>query len=160
RLETAVDLDAAALVAGDAGLVQPEPVGEGPAAGGDQHGIGLDGLGLAALHGLTGDGRALALLRHGRDLSAELELEALLGRHALELLRDLSVHAAEDSVEIPDHRSPGAEARPDRAELEPDDATADDDEVAGHLLERQRAGRGGNDPLVEGDLDTGDAGDV
>ena len=44
-----IDLDAAALVALDAGLVEPEPFGVGHAADRDQHHVGVDRLGLAAL---------------------------------------------------------------------------------------------------------------
>ena len=43
-----VDLDAAALVELDAGLLETEPIGVGPAADRDQHDIGLDRFGFAA----------------------------------------------------------------------------------------------------------------
>jgi hypothetical protein len=44
-----VDLDLAALVDLEAGGLQREPVGVGPAADGDQHDVRFDDLGLAAL---------------------------------------------------------------------------------------------------------------
>ena len=51
------------------------------------------------------------------DLVAEMELEALLLQHALELLGDLAVHAGQDAVEKLDDRHLRAEprARPSRA---------------------------------------------
>src|SRR5690606_13711900 len=72
----------------------------------------------------------------------------------------LAVHAAEDRVKILDHRDPGAKAGPDGAELEADDAAADHDEMAGNLLERQRAGGRDDHLLVEIDINAGDSGDV
>ena len=50
--EMIVDDDAAALVERDAGFLQAEPFGVGHAADRDQHHIGLDRLGVAALRGL------------------------------------------------------------------------------------------------------------
>ena len=52
---------------------------------------------VAALDRLEGDLGALAGLRDAGDLGAELELDALLGQHALELLGHFAVHAAEDA---------------------------------------------------------------
>ena len=62
-------------------------------------------------------------------------------------LADLAVHAGQDLVEKLDHGDLRAEPPPDRAELEPDHAAADDDQVAGHLVELERAG-GIDDPLL------------
>ena len=62
--------------------------------------------------------------------------EALLFQRALEQLGDLAVDAGQDAVEKLDHRHLGSEAPPDRAELKPDNAGADDDQ----LFRRQRAG--------------------
>ena len=61
--------------------------------------------------------------------------------------RDLAVHAGQDAVEEFDHRHLGAEPPPHRAELEPDDAGADHQQLLRHLVERQRAGRR-DDPLL------------
>ena len=55
-----------------------------------------------------------------------MEGKALLLQQALELLRHLAVHARQDAVKKLNHLDLGAEPRPDRAELEPDDAGADD----------------------------------
>ena len=159
-LRCAVDLDAAALVERDAGLGKAEPVGEGrrPVA------ISTTSASIvSAAPPLTGSKvtrRALLGLGDAGDLGAELEVEALLGEHALELLGDLAVHAAEDRVEIFDHGDLGAEPRPDRAELEPDDAAADHDQGRRHLVQLQRAGRRHDHLLVDLDLDAGNAGDI
>ena len=50
--EVVVGLDLAALVDLEAGLVEAEAVGVGPAADRDQHDVGLDRLGRAARGGL------------------------------------------------------------------------------------------------------------
>ncbi len=59
----------------------------------------------------------------------ELELDALLLEELVGFLADLAVHAGQDLVEIFDHGHLGAEPLPHRAELEPDHAAADHDEV-------------------------------
>ncbi len=84
-----------------------------------------------------------------------MELEALPLQHALELLADLAVHAGKDAVEEFDHRHLGPQPAPHRAELEANDAGANDDQLLRRLGERQRAGRGDDDFLV--DLDAGQA---
>ena len=53
-----VDLDAAARRERDAGLVEAEAFDDGPPADADQHDVGLDGLGRAALRRLDGEGDA------------------------------------------------------------------------------------------------------
>ena len=88
----------------------------------------------------------------------ELELEALLFENALELLGDLAIHARQDAVEIFDHRDLGAEAAPDRAEFEADDAGADDDQFLRRRGKRERAGGGNNHLLV--DIDARQARDI
>ena len=66
--EIVVGLDLAALVDLKAGLVEAEPVGVGPAADRDQHAIGLDRLGRAAVGGLDRQGRLVALDRNAGHL--------------------------------------------------------------------------------------------
>ena len=63
--------------------------------------------------------------------------------------RDLAVHAGQDAVEEFDHRHLRAEPPPHRAELEPDHAGADHEQVLRHLVERERAGRGHDALLVD-----------
>ena len=150
----------AAIVEHHARIFQPETLGERLAAGGDQHDVGFDGLGVTALDRLERNLGALAGFLDARHLGAELEIHPLLGEDPLELLGDLAVHAAQDLVEILDHRHLGAEPAPDRAHFQPDDAAADDNDVPGHLVERDGAGRGHDHLLVDIDLDARNAGDV
>ena len=135
-----------------ADLVEAEPFDERPPADADQHDIGLHGLGRAAFGRLDASSvtpapvvSALVTLR------AQLELQPLLGERALELLGDLVVDARRDAVEELDHRHLRAEPPPHRAQLEPDDAGADHDQVLGHLGELERAGRRDDLLLVDGD---------
>ena len=114
--------------------------------------------GVAAGGGLDGDGAAAGVTRQRGDFRGELEGDALLFEDALEALGDVAVHAGQDAVEIFDDLDFGAEAAPDRAEFEADDAGADDEQFAGH--ERQREGSGGGDDLLLVDVDAGQAGDV
>ena len=65
--------------------------------------------------------------------------------------RDLAVDAGQDAVEKFDDRHLRAEPPPDRAELEPDDAGADDEQLLRHLAERKRAGRRHDALLVDVD---------
>src|SRR3546814_12222981 len=76
-----------------------------------------------------------------RDLGAELVLEALLLEDLVGFLADFAVHAGQDLVEIFDHRDLGADAPPYRAQFQADDAAADHDQMARHLVQFQRAGR-------------------
>src|SRR3546814_1264558 len=48
-----------------------------------------------------------------------------------------SIHAGQDAVEIFHHRHLAAQPRPDRAQLEPDNAGADDQQLARHLVQRR-----------------------
>jgi len=82
-------------------------------------------------------------------LGAELELEALLGKDLLEGLGRGCVHSSADRGLELDHGDLGTEAAPDRAELEADDASADDDQLLGDLLEREGAGRVDDGLLVD-----------
>ena len=146
-----VDDDAAAVVLLHAGLVEAEPVGVGHAADRDQHDIGFDRFGRAALGRLD-----LGLQRRARridagDLGAELEGDALLFQDALRLPADLVVEARQDAVEEFDHRHLRAEPPPHRAELEPDHAGADHQQPLRHLVERDRLIRGDDALAVDVD---------
>src|SRR5262249_21703947 len=94
-------------------------------------------------------GERLARRVDAGDLGAELELESLLLEDPLELPRDLAIHAGQDAIEKFDHGDLGAEPVPDRAELEPDHACADDQKFSRRLVERQRAGRRHDALLVD-----------
>src|SRR3546814_2004454 len=76
--EIAIGLDLAALVGFQSNLVERETIGVGLATDRHEHAIGGDRLRLAALRGLDGDRRLLALARNAGDLGAELELDSLL----------------------------------------------------------------------------------
>ena len=122
----------------------------GAAADRHQHDVGLDRLGRAALGRLHRQRDAVvAASRRLVTLVAELELQALLGQHALERLGDLAVHAGHDAVEELDHRHLGAQPAPDAAQFQADDAAADHHQVLGHLVQLQRAGRGHDALLVD-----------
>src|SRR5829696_396201 len=156
--EMGVGLDGAAAVELDAERVEAEPLRVGHTADGDEDHVRLDGLRRAARRGLHGHhGPGLAALHLG-DLRRELEGETLPGEHALELLADLEVHPGQDAVEVLDHGHLRAEAPPYRAELEADDAGADDDEALRHGGQLESTRRRHHDLFV--DLDAGEACDV
>jgi len=74
-------------------IAEAEALGIGRTAHGDQHHFAIERFGLAAFGRLKGEFEALALAVDADDLGAELEGEALLGQHALELLRHLAIEA-------------------------------------------------------------------
>ena len=145
-----VGFDEAALVRGDPDVLQAQALGVGTPADGDQHVLGFQGLGRAASHRL--DGQRDALLGGGRagDLGAQLKLHALLGQRALEGLGGLGVHARRDAVEELDDGHLRTQAAPHRAQLQADDAGADDDQALGDLRQRQGAGGVDDALLVDG----------
>src|SRR6185437_2631627 len=148
--EMRINLHAAAVIERDARLLKPEALGIGHAADADENDIGFDHFLRAARSGLDLGRKHLARINR-RDLGAELELESLLLEYALELPRDLAIHAGQDAIEKFDHGDLGAEPVPDRAELEPDHARADNQELAGDLVQRQRAGRRHDALLIDFD---------
>ena len=72
---------------------------------------------------------------------AEVKNEALFFQRPLHQFGDLAVDAGQNAVEKLDHRHLGSQAPPDRAELEPDDAGADDNQLFRRRGEAERAGR-------------------
>ena len=84
-------------------------------------------------------------------LLGELEAHALLHQDALQGARHLGVGAGQDAVEELDHHHLGAEPAPHRAELQADHAGADHQQALGHLGQSERAGRGDDRRLVDGD---------
>ena len=111
----------------------------------------LDRLFLAAGRRFDRDDQRAAFLLHADDLGRELELHALLGQDALELLADFAVEARRDAVEEFDDRHFAAQTPPHRAEFETDIAAADDEQTLGYRLQRERAGRGDDLFFVDGD---------
>ena len=134
--ERAVDLDPAARVEGDAGRLEAEPFGVGPPPDRDEHDVGFEGLGSAAGGGLDRNLQRRTRGVDGGDLAGESEGEALAGEQPLRLLRHLAVEAGKDPVEEFDDRHGTAEAAPDRAKLEADDAGTDHQQA---LRDRRQA---------------------
>ena len=142
-----VGLHPATLVRLNAGFIQRQPGSEGITADRQQHDIGVDGFGLAALGGLHGQRHAGVGDGRAGHLMAELEGEALLHEHLLEGGGDFIVQARRDAVEELDNGDLRAEAVPHAAQLQPDHPCADDDQMLRHLVQLQRAG-GGDDALL------------
>ncbi len=153
-----VGLDPAALVECDTGFFQAEAFGVGLASDGDQHDVGLDGFRVATGSRFDRHGQAFALLGNAGHFRGQLEFHALFFQHALELLGDVAVHRSENLVHELDHGDLGAEAVPDRSQLEADHPAADDDQLARNLVKLQRTG--GGDHLLFVDLHTRQGHDV
>src|SRR3546814_5939105 len=97
-LEVGVDDDGAALVQLDAEFVQAQPGGQRPSADRQQHHVGGQLGGVAALDRLHAQrDTGLAGLGTG-DLGRQLELDALLLQHALEALGGVGIGARKSVV--------------------------------------------------------------
>src|SRR5580698_10179881 len=141
RGEMRIDLHAAAIVERDTSFLQTEALGVRDATDADQHDVRLDLFHSSTRRRLNLGNQRLARGVDARNLGAKLERETLLLEDALELLGDLAVHAGQDAIEKFDHGDLRAQTVPHRTEFKPDDAGADDQELARYLVERQRAGR-------------------
>src|SRR5262245_50511934 len=128
-----VDLDVAALVERDAGGVEAEVVGVWDTSHREQHMRARDpGRAFGALQAHR-DAVAALFWRHVLGLRAHLDafgLENLLHR-----LRHVLVLARDEPRGHLDHGDARAEAAEHLAELQPDVAAADDDEVLGHEID-------------------------
>ena len=139
-LELVVDLHTAKAVGGDAVVLQVEALCEGAAAGGHQHDVHVQLLGVTAGAGLDGQSHtAVGDLGLG-DLVAQHELEALLLEELLVLLRDLAVHGRHDAIQELDDGHLRTQAVPHRSHLQTNHAATDDSQLLRHLLQRQGAG--------------------
>ena len=107
--QVAIHLHAAAVIEGDAGFVQPEPLGVGLAAHRHEAVIRFPGDFLAFLVVGLDDG-LVAGIDHLLDAVAEVELDADLLHGALELLAHRAVHRRDDGVLVLHHVDLGAEA--------------------------------------------------
>src|SRR6202012_1840325 len=94
-----IDLHAAAIIERNAGFFQSETVGVGHATDAHQHDVCLQRLRLPTRCGLDRCFQRLARSVDAGDLGAELELETLPFEDALELPRDLAIHARQDAIE-------------------------------------------------------------
>src|SRR5688500_10197346 len=137
RLAVIVHLDEAALVELHARAVGQQVLRERLAAHAHDQLVDVDGLttrgvGVADFH--SGSGRLRA-----RDFRAELDVEPLFLEVARGLLRERLVGDGEERVERFEDDHLRTEPAPHAAELEADDARADDRELLGHGLEIERA---------------------
>ena len=148
-LPVVVGLDLAALGHLDAKAVEAQPVGERLAPRGNQHHVGIERFLAVVLAQLVGD---LGLGFHRFDAlngGAHDGVQALFLEHLVEVLLHFAIHAGGDMVEIFHDRHLGPKAGIDRAQFQPDDAGADDDQFLGHLGQFQRAGGGDDGFLVD-----------
>ena len=155
NLEVIGGLDNAALVGLAANRFEAQPFGIGAAAHSDDDGIGFEGFLVTAFCRLH---EKLDLVVHplnASDLLAKAELKALFLEDALGFLGDLIVCARHDAVEIFDHGHIGAKTGPDRAELQPDNPGADNDQLFGNFLERDGPGIGHDALFVDLDIRQG-----
>ena len=83
----------------------------------------------------------------------EVKDEALFFQRALHQFSDLAVDPRQDAIEKLDHGHFRSQAPPDRAELEPDDAGANHDQLFRRRRQAERARRRDDRLLV--DLDSG-----
>ena len=150
--------DLAALGHLHAQRFQPQPVGKGLAAGGDQHHLGLGRVFAAVLAQGIGNlclGFQRLDLRHRRPKG---KVQALLGQQFLELFLHLAVQAGGDGVQVFDHLHIRAQPGIDAAHLQPDHARADHHHGFRDLAQRQRAGRGDHGLFIHRHLGPGDRG--
>src|SRR5262249_8918448 len=158
-----VDLNAAAIVERNTDLLQAETVDVRHPADRDQHDISFDSFGSAPGRRLDSRLELAARAVDRSDLGRQAERHALLFENALKLPRDFSIHAGQNAIQKLDHVHLRTEPPPNRAELEPDDAGADDQQALRHLAQHQRPGRRHNALLVDDDAleprDVGSAGD-
>ncbi|MNH00220.1 hypothetical protein D3C79_594070 [compost metagenome] len=140
----------AALVGFQAHAFQVQPFGIGAAANGDQYIVGLQRFCGATGGRLQGQVHAIGAGAGLGHLAAQLEHHALLGQGLLQGLGGFFVGARADAVEVFDDRDLAAQAAPYRTQLKADHAGADDDQVLGHLWQRQRAGRVDDALVVDG----------
>ena len=144
-----VDVDAAALVELEADGLAAKPFGVRHAADGDDELVAFEHMALIA--GVVFDGDALLAGGYLVDLHAEADVEALLFReHLPGFPGDGGIGGGEEFRQGFEDRDLGAEALPDAAQLEADDAGADDAEALRHGVEGERAGVVANQLVVDG----------
>ena len=115
----------------------------------DEHDIGVERLCFAAGRGLDRRLDPCPGRLDFRQLVGGMKGEALLLQRALHKLGHLAVHPRQDMVEKFHHHDLGTQPPPNRAELEADDAGADDDQLLRRSGEAQRASRGHDGLLID-----------
>ena len=142
-----VGFDPVALVQRNARGVKTQALGVRTPADRQQHDVGFDLDRGTALGGFGGQGHAGVGHDRAGDLGPEAKFQPLLHQDALKGGRDLGVDPRHDAVEVLDHRDLRPQPAPDAAELQPNDAGANDHQMRRHRVQLQRAS-GGNDPLL------------
>ena len=136
-----VDGDEPARPGAQPGVLELEVVGVGDPAHRHQHVAGLHRLGCAVVVEMD----VAAVDRDHRGAGADGDAEAVEGAgHDGD---DVVVELAEDPIGDLDDRHAAAEPGVGRTELDADVAAADDEQIVGHLGQRQRAG-GVEDPFL------------
>lgn len=140
-LEVIVDCHAFAFIEFDANCFQPQTFGIRAAAYGDEDDLGLQFF-CATTCGLFYDQRYLRTLNDGGgDFGRQLEFHALFIEGFLHDFRDFAIHRRQDAVDEFDDCDLRAEALPDRAEFEADDAAADHHHCFGNGRQGESTGR-------------------
>src|SRR5690606_28122500 len=134
RLAALVRGDEATRIDVDAHLFQANPTGTRLHAHGDEDLVAVDDFGLAA----DDDADLGAAVRLLLDALGARRLEdgaAVLGDRLLDDLDAVRVDTGQEAGRQLDDRELGAERLVDHAELQPDDAAANDHQVAGDLAQ-------------------------
>jgi hypothetical protein len=140
RPQLVVDLDVAPLVRLDAGCLEAEIVGVGPAPGGDEQMAARD---LARrVRVAEGDGDAARLPGHADAFRPGMQRHALALKNVRDGGRDVLILARDDPWSHLDDGDAAAEAPVHLRELEADVAAADDDEMVWQLPELHHAAVG------------------
>ncbi|MNG76938.1 hypothetical protein D3C79_354770 [compost metagenome] len=140
----------AALVGFQAHAFQVQPFGIRAAADSHQHVIGLQRFCGTTGGRLQRQADAIGTCGSLSHFTAQLEHHALLGERLLQGLGRFRVSAWADAVQVFDDSDLATQAAPDRTQLKTDHASTDDDQVLGHLRQRQRAGRVDDALVVDG----------
>src|SRR5690606_13117903 len=111
----AIHLNDAALVQGQAQLGCPQAVRVGSASRRHQYPVAFQRLGLTLL--VIADHDAVSMALRAQDADAQLDLEALLAKRALSLLRQLFVRSGKKLGQILEDRDLRPQSAPDRAQL-------------------------------------------
>src|SRR5690606_19329513 len=99
---------------------------------------------------LHGNFRALAFLHRATGyFGAELDVQTLFRQDLQRFLRDLLIDSGKEAFGGFEHDHFSAEARPHRAELQADHASANDAETFRYFLEFERAGGVDDDVVIE-----------
>ncbi|MNQ93076.1 hypothetical protein D3C85_1085230 [compost metagenome] len=130
----------AAWIGGQANGLQAQALGVGAATDGHQYVVGPEGFRQAAGGGFDGELHGVLIDLGAGDLGTQLEAHALLGQGALQGFAGFVVQARTDAAQVFHHRHLGAQAAPDRAQLQADHPGADHHQVLGHFRQGQGAG--------------------